>query len=315
MFLKSETLAQTLILITFFRYHHVLKGTFLEGVRNRRIDHLLYALFERALPYYQYKEARCLLGFEGKTAKDKKILDIEEKAASLSKEAIIDGGKGVFLVQSQSKPSISYHVNREGQSCTCPSFPIVKCCKHLVAVLHFFPIPPLPDSLATNDEDEDLGFPSSDGSQSDSEADLSIESDDLAFNGHASAWTEAREVLDELARLWPSEDILSFAPPPSSLLSYLKNAVSILNPDTNTTGLPPSNHIAARQGYASEFKKANGVWARRTNERKTENGLLPPRKPGQKGQYEDDPYSAGVRSGTQVKKSTQNAQVSTLEVF
>ncbi|KAE9388559.1 hypothetical protein BT96DRAFT_836017 [Gymnopus androsaceus JB14] len=46
-------------------WHHLLKGKLLEGKRNRRADHLIYTLMQKAIPYFQ-KWHRCQeAGFEG----------------------------------------------------------------------------------------------------------------------------------------------------------------------------------------------------------------------------------------------------------
>jgi hypothetical protein len=48
-----------------YRWHHVLKGTMLQGKRNRRVDHLLYILTEKAVSYFISRHRRQALGFEG----------------------------------------------------------------------------------------------------------------------------------------------------------------------------------------------------------------------------------------------------------
>ncbi|KAE9384470.1 hypothetical protein BT96DRAFT_755443, partial [Gymnopus androsaceus JB14] len=39
-------------------WHHVLKGKFLHGKRNRRADFLIHCLVEEVLAYYRLKQAR-----------------------------------------------------------------------------------------------------------------------------------------------------------------------------------------------------------------------------------------------------------------
>ncbi|EPT06223.1 hypothetical protein FOMPIDRAFT_1110572, partial [Fomitopsis schrenkii] len=46
-------------------YHHVLKGKFLEGKRNHRVDHLLYTLIKNLIPYYAFRLRRQCFDFEG----------------------------------------------------------------------------------------------------------------------------------------------------------------------------------------------------------------------------------------------------------
>ncbi|KIJ96417.1 hypothetical protein K443DRAFT_134155 [Laccaria amethystina LaAM-08-1] len=45
--------------------HHLLKGKFMEGKRNRCLNHLIYVLIEKAIPYFRARHHRQLLGFEG----------------------------------------------------------------------------------------------------------------------------------------------------------------------------------------------------------------------------------------------------------
>ncbi|KAF8206097.1 hypothetical protein K438DRAFT_1578409, partial [Mycena galopus ATCC 62051] len=45
--------------------HHLLKGKFLEEKRNRRVDHLLHVLVNKAIPYFIGKHRRQDSGFEG----------------------------------------------------------------------------------------------------------------------------------------------------------------------------------------------------------------------------------------------------------
>lgn len=46
-------------------WHHVLKGNFLQGKRNWRMDHLIHCLVAEVLPYYRLKQEHQEHGFEG----------------------------------------------------------------------------------------------------------------------------------------------------------------------------------------------------------------------------------------------------------
>ncbi|KAJ7511852.1 hypothetical protein B0H11DRAFT_1653261, partial [Mycena galericulata] len=61
-------------------WHHVLKGKFLHGKRNRRLDHLLSTLLDEVLPYYALKQCRQQLGFEGPDIEVKKRQDIIKRS-------------------------------------------------------------------------------------------------------------------------------------------------------------------------------------------------------------------------------------------
>src|SRR6202041_555823 len=53
-------------------------------------------------------------------------------------ELKVDDEPGQFSVQSQSDPSISYHVDIETYVCECPSWPLIFYCKHLAAIQLYF---------------------------------------------------------------------------------------------------------------------------------------------------------------------------------
>ncbi|KAI0262855.1 hypothetical protein BC834DRAFT_783524, partial [Gloeopeniophorella convolvens] len=60
-------------------YHHVLKSTWLDGKRNRRVDHLLHTLVENMLPTYEnryHRHRRQGLGFEGPNLADARCAEI-----------------------------------------------------------------------------------------------------------------------------------------------------------------------------------------------------------------------------------------------
>jgi hypothetical protein len=46
-------------------WHHVLKGKFLHGKRNHRMDHLLHCLINEVIPHYKLKQSRQEIGFQG----------------------------------------------------------------------------------------------------------------------------------------------------------------------------------------------------------------------------------------------------------
>ncbi|KAH6914607.1 hypothetical protein BKA70DRAFT_1050248, partial [Coprinopsis sp. MPI-PUGE-AT-0042] len=46
-------------------WHHVLKGTLMQGKRNRRLDHLIFILTELAEQHFIARHQRQEFGFEG----------------------------------------------------------------------------------------------------------------------------------------------------------------------------------------------------------------------------------------------------------
>ncbi|KAJ7572383.1 hypothetical protein C8J56DRAFT_747566, partial [Mycena floridula] len=61
-------------------WHHVLKGKFLEGKRNRHVDHLLHVLIDKVVPYYIARRHRQDCGFEGPNLEVKKRHEVTECA-------------------------------------------------------------------------------------------------------------------------------------------------------------------------------------------------------------------------------------------
>ncbi|KAJ6551883.1 hypothetical protein B0H19DRAFT_940892 [Mycena capillaripes] len=77
-------------------WHHVLKGKFLQGKRNRRMDHLLNTLISDVLPYYALKQRRQDLGFEGIDIEVKKRQDIVKRSEVYTKDDIVVWGGFLF---------------------------------------------------------------------------------------------------------------------------------------------------------------------------------------------------------------------------
>ncbi|KAJ7161196.1 hypothetical protein C8R46DRAFT_905421 [Mycena filopes] len=119
-------------------WHHVLKGKFLHGKRNRRLDHLLSTLLADVLPYYALKQRRQALGFEGVDIEVKKRKDIIERSKVYVKDDIVHVEGGKYLVSSKSDPSKAYEVDLETYTCQCLDYPLISYCKHLCAVQELF---------------------------------------------------------------------------------------------------------------------------------------------------------------------------------
>jgi hypothetical protein len=119
-------------------WHHVLKGKFLQGKRNRRLDHLLNKLLHAVVPYYSLKQRRQDLGLEGPDMEVRKRQDITKRSAAYTQEDIEFVEEGRYLVRSQSDPSRVYEVDIETYTCDCPDYPLISYCKHLCAVQLFF---------------------------------------------------------------------------------------------------------------------------------------------------------------------------------
>ncbi|VDC03482.1 unnamed protein product [Peniophora sp. CBMAI 1063] len=115
-------------------YHHQIKWKFLGGKRNRRVDDLLYTLTGDVLKYYVRRERRQIAGMEGDSLEQKE----HKKIVALSKEVtaahIVHCAGSVYTVRSLTTAGVNYRVNLTAATCTCPSFPAVRLCKHLYAL-------------------------------------------------------------------------------------------------------------------------------------------------------------------------------------
>jgi len=122
-----------------------LKGKFLEGRRNHRLDHLIHVLVDLVLPYYLLKERRQKLGFEGENLENQKRLDIIRnsqtiKASDIDRQVLDHADSGAtYLVKSVSRPGQQYSVDVTAYTCTCPDYPVIQFCKHLHAIQAHFP--------------------------------------------------------------------------------------------------------------------------------------------------------------------------------
>jgi hypothetical protein len=121
-------------------WHHLLKGTFLEGKRNHRLDHLIHVLYDVAIPHFIAHHRRQAMGFEGPNLEIKHRMEVTRRAGSIPMSDIRpDPETGKFIIRSQSDPQISYEVDLEAYDCTCLSFPLIRFCKHICAIQHYFP--------------------------------------------------------------------------------------------------------------------------------------------------------------------------------
>ena len=111
----------------------------MEGKRNRHLDHLIYVLIEKAIPYFRARHHRQHLGFEGPDLEIQRCIEIAEHAKTIQKSDIsLTEDPSIFCVKSQSIQNFSYDVDLVSYHCNCLSFLLVNFCKHISAVqLHF----------------------------------------------------------------------------------------------------------------------------------------------------------------------------------
>lgn len=112
----------------------------LEGKRNRHLDHLIFTLIEKVVPYFQSRHWRQQFGFEGPDLEMKRRMEINERAMLIPIDDIEESESQTFRVHSQTDRTRWYTVDLETYTCdsSCESFPVIMFCKHIAAVqLHF----------------------------------------------------------------------------------------------------------------------------------------------------------------------------------
>src|SRR6267142_2692711 len=146
------------------RYHHVLKSHWLDGKRNRRIDHILYTLVVHMNQYYLNRHKRQIVGFEGLDLAGGQRQEIIASARTISWDSVLQFNHTQFHVASQSRPGALYSIDLNLTTCDCQDFPRIRFCKHIAAIhLHFphlcfeqsDPIMPLEYSLVPDQQDSD----------------------------------------------------------------------------------------------------------------------------------------------------------------
>jgi len=137
-------------------WHHLLKGRFLQGKKNRRLDHLIYTLCDVALPYFRARHMRQRTGFEGPSIEVKRRQETLERAKTIPKTSITPMDDGCFEVDSQSTPGHRYIIDLDTYDCSCIDFNAICFCKHIAAVQIHYPddtTAPMPNSVFTDSLD------------------------------------------------------------------------------------------------------------------------------------------------------------------
>jgi len=265
-------------------WHHLLKGTFMQGKRNRRLNHLIHILVDQAIPHFIHKHRRQEFGFEGADLEVKKRLEIEERTKSIKSEQIETSEEpDIYRVQSGSNPEVFYRVDLDAYDCSCLSFAAICFCKHICVVQNKFPeiYRVLPTSLLAihaNDTFEPNGNNSSVDSGILSSTETQPPSQDL---------NEVTTLIQKLSSL----TIYLQANPScgSESLTDLHHRVDVLFVELQAQKpiLPNVKKVAPNQNTWTETAAVMNVAVKSKRKKYTE------------------PYSGGERSG---KKSRRDAQ-------
>jgi hypothetical protein len=244
-----------------------LKGKFLQHKRNWQLDHLLYILTEKTIPYFIARHRWQDFGFEGPDLELRHYLEIEERAKAITKASIEPAKDGdSYQVPSQSEPGFWYHVNLDAYTCDCDGFHLISFCKHLSAVQTHFP-PPFSaiTSLPTGGPDlPDVDAPTKPASVT------ANDSHDLIQIG--------RKLLElsSHGQTLPHPDM-------DALLAIELNLDRALTKQGSISALPTMVKVAPNQHSWSETAAVMGV------------------KPKTKRKRHEDLYSGGQQSGKKAK--------------
>jgi hypothetical protein len=126
--------------LTLIRYHHLYKTHFLDGKRNRRIDHALYALVKDMISHYEDRHARQSVGLEGPDLLGQRRREILARVENITRDSIQDfGDSAQFHIASLSRPGEYHVVDLHQRSCDCEDFPRILFCRHIAAIYVHFP--------------------------------------------------------------------------------------------------------------------------------------------------------------------------------
>ncbi|KAJ7588438.1 hypothetical protein C8J56DRAFT_890227 [Mycena floridula] len=284
-------------------WHHLLKSKFLEGKRNRRLDHLIYILVIETIPYFIERHYRQGCGWAGLNRELERRQEIEERAKSIPKNAITllsasEKDTAVFRVNSLTKPNVWYEVDLESYECNCLSFTGIHFCKHLGAVqIHFpeaftvvsteelanavstslsEPIPAKSGGAGTDD-----GLHMNDITETDH--DIDVDSDAL-LSSLITKLQAFQQAPKDARRSLPAESLAILHSHISSVLVNISSA-DILPPKTK---VPPNK----KSGWATETAPLMGVHVKTAHKSKF-----------------SDPHSGGAASGSLAKPDAKKRRL------
>src|SRR5258708_21828335 len=119
------------------RYHHVLKSIWVEGKRNRRVDHLVHMLVVEFILDLEMRHKRQELGMNGRDLAEKRRQLILRHAPETPLTQIRKIDDLHFEVQSSNSSNL-YQINLVTTTSSCSDFPRIRLYKHITAMMHFF---------------------------------------------------------------------------------------------------------------------------------------------------------------------------------
>jgi len=117
----------------------VLKSHWLDGKRQRQIDHVIVMLVTGMVAYYENKYSRQIVSLDGKDLMAECQQELLERVAEIPSESIQKFDDTQFHVASKSRPGLYHTVDLHRSTCQCEDFPRIRFCRHIAAVLCHFP--------------------------------------------------------------------------------------------------------------------------------------------------------------------------------
>jgi hypothetical protein len=278
----------------------VLKTHWLDGKRQRRIDHVIVTLVKGMVPMYEKRHERQSAGLDGKDLAGERRQELLERAAEIPSDSIQKFDDTQFHVASKSRPGSYHAVDLHRSTCECEDFPRIRFCRHIAAVLYHFPeLSPPPQEINTIDSGSSPGSsPEETESQGRPQCvhahrpetlqaltqDISVLSQTLAAESTASQSTAAIEA----ARSAKHSLVAAIA--------ATQGNAPLPNPDVVARNHKSWTETAKQMGVAKKKSKRaapaedSGLTARSI-------GVVK----GKRRRIHNDPYAGGQRSGKRAK--------------
>jgi len=298
----------------------VLKTHWLDGKRQRRIDHVIMMLVKGMVPWYEDKDKRQNIGLEGKDLAAERRQELLECAAEIPSESIQNFDGTLFHVASKSRPGLYHAVDLHRSTCECEDFPRIRFCRHIAAVLFHFP------ELSPQEPNSNSGSPpglSPEGTESLScpqrvhahrpQDTLQVLTQDITMLSHTLAATQAAQAQSQSAESTAARSTAAIEAARSAKYS-LSAAIAATQ---GNAPLPNPDVIARNHKSWTETAKQMGVTKRA---RPAEDSGITARcigvVKGKRRRIHNDPYAGGERSGKRAKPdacSSANAPPPTVE--
>ncbi len=295
----------------------MLKTHWLDGKRQRRIDHVIVTLVKGMVPYYENRHNRQIVGLNGKDLTTERQEEILERAPDIPSDSIQRFDHTHFHVASKSRPGLYHAVDIHRSTCECEDFPRIRFCRHIAAVLFQFPelSPQEIDSRSSPrlspEGMESQGCPQRVHIHRPEET-LQVLTQDISMLSQTLAATQAGQSAESTAA--QSDAVIEAA---RSAKYSLTAAIAATQ---GNNALPNPDVIARNHKSWTETAKQMGITKSKCLRPAAEDSRLTARSIGVvKGKchrIHNDPYAGGERSGKCAKPdapSTANAAPPTVE--